>query len=133
MGTIHLDRVRNRKTQIMTERQFRIAVTFVGLAFTLLFCVVVVPPLIETPDIIGAFGAGFVNPYASGYSSDVIACWLLLAIWVGFEAQTRSVKHGWLCLVVGIVPGVAVGLAAYLLLRSRQVRELGAQDSALTS
>lgn len=107
----------------MSERQFRIAIIVVALAFTALFCVVVVPPLIDDPDVLGAFGAGFVNPYASGYSADVISCWLILAIWVVFEAKARQVKHGWLCLVLGIVPGVAVGLAAYLVLRSNQVGE----------
>ena len=107
----------------MTEQQFHTAILAVALAFTALFCVVVVPPLIDNPDIPGAFAAGFVNPYASGYSADVIACWLILAIWVVFEAKSRSVKHGWLCLALGIVPGVAVGLAAYLLVRSSQVGE----------
>jgi len=95
----------------------------VALAFTALFSVVVVPPLFEDPDIVGAFGSGFVNPYAAGYSSDVVACWLILAIWVAFEARSKAVKYGWLCLVVGVIPGVAVGLAAYLLLRSRQLGE----------
>jgi hypothetical protein len=46
-----------------------------------------------------------------------------LAIWIVFEARSRSVKHGWLCLVVGILPGVAVGFAAYLVLRSSQITE----------
>ena len=104
----------------MGESQFRVAIVTVALAFTGLFCVVVVPPLIENPDVLGAFAAGFVNPYSSGYSADVIACWMLLAIWVIHEAHSRSVKNGWVCLVLGIVPGVAVGLAAYLLLRSMQ-------------
>ena len=111
------------KNQPMREKQFRIAIIAVALAFTALFCVVVVPPLIDNPDIVGALGAGFVNPYASGYSADVISCWIILAIWVAFEKKSKSVKHGWLCLVLGIVPGVAVGLAAYLLLRSDQVGE----------
>ena len=107
----------------MSDRSFRVAVVAVGLAFTALFCALVVPPLIDDPDIPGAFGAGFVNPYASGYSADVIACWVILAIWIVFEATSRSVKHGWLCLVVGVVPGVAVGFAAYLVLRSNQIAE----------
>ena len=107
----------------MSDRSFRVAVIAVGLAFTALFSGLVVPPLIDDPDILGAFGAGFVNPYASGYSADVIACWVILAIWIVFEARSRSVKHGWLCLVVGVVPGVAVGFAAYLVLRSYQVVE----------
>ena len=107
----------------MSDRSFRVAVIAVGLAFTALFSALVVPPLIDDPDILGAFGAGFVNPYASGYSADVIACWVILAIWIVFEARSRSVKHGWLCLVVGVVPGVAVGFAAYLVLRSNQIAE----------
>jgi hypothetical protein len=107
----------------MSDRSFRVAVIAVGLAFAALFFGLVVPPLFDDPDILGAFGAGFVNPYASGYSADVIACWVILAIWIVFEARSRSVKHGWLCLVVGVVPGVAVGFAAYLVLRSYQVVE----------
>ena len=107
----------------MSDRSFRGAVIAVGLAFTALFFGLVVPPLIDDPDILGAFGAGFVNPYASGYSADVVACWVILAIWIVFEARSRSVKHGWLCLVVGVVPGVAVGFAAYLVLRSHQIAE----------
>jgi hypothetical protein len=107
----------------MSDKSFRVAVIAVGLAFTALFSGLVVPPLIDNPDILGAFGAGFVNPYASGYSADVIACWVILAIWIVFEATSRSVKHGWLCLVVGVVPGVAVGFAAYLVLRSNQIAE----------
>ncbi len=99
-----------------------------GLAFTALFSGLVVPPLIDDPDL-GAFGAGFVNPYASGYSADVIACWVILAIWIVFEARSRSVKHGWLCLVVGVVPGVAVGFAAYLVLRSNQIAEQPGQGA----
>ena len=107
----------------MSESSFRIAIVAVALAFVAVFCAVVVPPLIEKPDILGAFAAGFVNPYASGYSADVVACWLILAIWVAYEARTSSVKHGWICLVVGVVPGVAVGFAAYLLVRSKQLGE----------
>ena len=105
----------------MTESQFRIAVVAVAMAFTAFFSVVVVPPLLADPDVAGAFAAGFVNPYATGYSTDVIACWMILAFWVAFESKSRGVRHGWVCLLLGIVPGVAVGLAAYMLLRSRQL------------
>ena len=107
----------------MTEGQFRIAVVVVALGFSLLFGVVVVPPLIANPDIVGAFAAGFVNPYASGYSSDVIACWVLLAVWIAFEAKSEGVKNGGWCLLLGVVPGVAVGFAAYLLIRSKQISD----------
>jgi len=84
----------------------------------------VVPSLVANLDVVGAFAAGFVNPYASGYSTDVIVCWGILAAWVAYEARAYSVKHGWICLVLGVVPGVAVGLALYLLVRSKQVSEV---------
>ena len=105
----------------MSERQFRLAIIGVALVFTALFGFIVLPPLIDNPNVLGAIGEGFANPYATGYSADVIACWFILAIWVVFEARTKSVKHGWLCLILGLVPGVAVGFAGYLLLRTGQV------------
>ena len=111
----------------MGETQFRVVIIGIALGFTVLFCVVVVPPLVENRDVLGAFAAGFVNPYASGYSADVIACWLILAAWVAFDARSKHVKHGWLCLILGVVPGVAVGLATYLLLRSRQIAARAAE------
>ena len=77
-------------------------------------------PVIENPDVIGAFAAGFVNPYAAGYSSDVFCCWAILLVWVIYEAP--KVKYGWICLLIGVVPGVAVGLAAYLIIRTTQLK-----------
>jgi len=105
----------------MNERAFAVSVLVIAATFFLYFVAVVIPPLIENPDIFGAFAAGFVNPYSSGYSADVFACWGILAAWVIYEAQTYSVKRGWICLLLGVVPGVAVGFAAYLILRSAQV------------
>lgn len=64
------------------------------------------------------------HPYASGYSMDVLVCWAILAAWVIYEAKTYSVRKGWLCLLLGIFPGVAVGFALYLLLRAKQIREV---------
>ncbi len=96
----------------------------VALAFSLIFCVVVLPPLFADPTIPGAFAAGFVNPYAAGYSTDVIFCWFALAIWVVHEARTYSVRYGWVCLALGVVPGVAVGFPLYLILRMTQIRQV---------
>ena len=79
--------------------------------------------LVGLATIIGAFAAGFVNPYASGYSSDVVACWLIMAIWVIYEATSKAVRHGWICLLLGVIPGVAVGFSLYLVVRSVQLRE----------
>jgi uncharacterized membrane protein len=106
----------------MTDALFRSLIIAVAIIFTVFFCITIIPPLIENPDVVGAFMAGFVNPFAAGYSTDVILCWVLLAIWVAFERSNHSVKHGWLCLVLGVVPGVAVGFALYLLLRQRQLK-----------
>lgn len=103
----------------MNEKAFRISLAAVALAFTGLFCVLVIPAFIEDLDIVGAFAAGFVNPYSSGYSSDVIACWAILALWIAHEAKSVPAKYGALSLALGIVPGVAVGFAVYLILRSK--------------
>lgn len=103
----------------MKEKIFKISVSLVAIIFSVIFCVLVVPPLIENPDIIGALGGGFVNPYASGYAADVFSCWVVLLLWVIFESP--KVKYGWVCLILGFVPGVAVGFAVYLLLRTKQL------------
>ncbi len=103
----------------MTERVFHGSVLAIAAAFTVFFAATVLPPLAADPDVLGAFAAGFVNPYAAGYSTDVFACWAILAVWVVHEARTRGVRHGWVCLALGVVPGVAVGFAAYLVLRTR--------------
>lgn len=105
----------------MHERIFTVALWIVAIGFSVVFSIVVVPALIENPDILGAFAAGFVNPYASGYSSDVFFCWAALAILVIYEARVLNVRHGWVCLILGVVPGVAVGLAVYFWLRHRQL------------
>lgn len=104
----------------MNEKVFKIGIAGIAIIFTLIFCIVVIPPLIENPDIIGAFAAGFVNPYSSGYSADVFCCWAILFFWVVFEYP--KVKYGWMCLFLGIIPGVAVGFALYLLLRTHQLK-----------
>ena len=72
-------------------------------------------------DVIGAFAAGFVNPYASGYSSDVFACFAILTAWILYERHRYGVRHGLWCIPLSVVPGVAVGFALYLLIRMKQV------------
>ena len=103
----------------MNKVWFCRSVAFFGLLFVFLFCVVVIPAFIQSPDVIAAFAAGFVNPFAAGYSIDTMVCWCLLAVRVLYEAKQKGIKHGWLALVLGVVPGVAAGLAIYLLIRER--------------
>jgi len=105
----------------MSARIFKTVIMVTATAFTLLFGWLIIPPMIAHPDIIGGFAAGFVNPYASGYSADVIACWVILTAWILYEARAHRVRHGWICVVLGLVPGVAVGFAVYLLLRMTQL------------
>ncbi|MEQ9544540.1 MAG: DUF2834 domain-containing protein [Marinobacter sp.] len=107
----------------MSESIFKALLLLAALFFTVFFALVVVPPILENPDVWGAFAAGFVNPYSSGYSTDILVCWFILATWVVYEARTLSVRKGWVCLLLGIVPGVAVGFALYLLLRAKQIKE----------
>lgn len=102
---------------MIPESIFKAGLLVLAATFVLIFGLLVVPPLIEHPDIIGAFKAGFVNPYASGYSADVFCCWFILALWIAYESP--KVKYGWICLLLGLVPGVAVGFALYLFLRTR--------------
>ena len=100
----------------------------VAVAFSIAFLAICIPPLFGrySGDVISAAGDGFVNPMSSGYSLDTISCWAVLAIWAAYERSARGVRRGWIALLLGIVPGVAVGLASYLILRERQLRPAGA-------
>jgi len=89
-----------------------IAVGFICYALVFFF-----PPIIENPDIIGVLKAGFVNPYASAYSIDLIACWVILIFWIFHERLTFEIKFGWVCIPIGLILGVVVGLSLYLLMR----------------
>lgn len=105
----------------MKTKFFQTTVIVIAILFTVFFGLTVVPALMLDFDVIGALLAGFVNPYSSGYSADVIACWLILCVWILFEKKTLKIKHGWVCIVLGAVPGVAVGFAVYLVVRHSQV------------
>lgn len=112
----------------MNQPWFRALIAVIGSLFALAFALLVVPPLLESRDVVGAFAAGFVNPYAAGYALDTICCWCVLTVWVIHEARAKGIRHGWLAVVLGVVPGVATGFAVYLLLRMRQ----GADQAART-
>ncbi len=94
-----------------------------GIGFTVFFFTTMGPPFLANPDLLGAFGAGFVNVYSTGYSVDVIVCWLILAVWILHERGTKGIRHGWVCILLGAIPGVATGFTLYLFLRHRQSGE----------
>ncbi len=104
----------------MTKRVFETIVVALGAGFAAAFAAIVMPPLIETGDLIGALAAGFVNPYSTGYSLDAIFCGLILISWIIYERSALGVRHGWIAIPICLFPGVAVAFAAYLVIRSRQ-------------
>ena len=109
----------------MSKTTFEASVLLVGAAFTIAFGVIVVPALIESGDIAGAFAAGFVNPFASGYSLDTILCAVILMVWVLYERSSLGIRHGWGAIPLSIIPGVAPAFAIYLVIRSRQLSARG--------
>ena len=108
-----------RKKTLMSKTLFQISIALVAVVFMIIFCVLVFPPLLQNPDIIGAFAAGFVNPYASAYATDAVCCWVVLLFWVIYEYP--KIKYGWVCLLLGLVPGAAVGFGVYLILRTKEI------------
>lgn len=105
----------------MSRTVFEALAAFFGLLFTVAFTIIVVPPLLESGDIMGAFAAGFVNPYASGYSLDTIICGLILITWVLYERGALGIRYGWIAIPLTFAPGVATAFGFYLVVRSRQL------------
>ena len=60
---------------MISKNTFVFLLGFFAALFTVLFAFIVVPPLIQDFRPIAALAAGFVNPYSTGYSLDVIVCW----------------------------------------------------------
>jgi uncharacterized membrane protein YfcA len=106
----------------MTKPAFELFVGAVGAAFAIAFGFIVMPPLLESGDVLGALGAGFVNPYASGYSLDAILCGVILIAWIIHDRTTLGIRHGWIAIPLAFIPGVATAFAVYLILRSRQIQ-----------
>lgn len=104
----------------MNSRLFEMIVGVLGAGFAAAFTFIVMPPLIASGDLMGALAAGFVNPYAAGYSLDAIFCGLILIAWVLYERTALGVRHGWIVIPLSLFPGVAVAFATYLVIRSRQ-------------
>jgi hypothetical protein len=110
----------------MNERSFKLCLAIFAGLFLAVFLFYITPNTLADGDIVGAFAAGFVNPYAAGYSIDVIMCWFIMSAWIVFERTQYGYKYGYLCIALGVMPGVAVGFALYLFLRMKQQATLGA-------
>jgi hypothetical protein len=106
----------------MSETIFKALLGFLAGGFAVALVLLCGPAFVGNPDLPSAIAGGFVNPYASAYALDAITCWCVLAGWVLYEARSKQMRHGWIALVLGILPGVATGFAVYLLLRLRQER-----------
>src|ERR1700712_3888492 len=106
----------------MTDRSFRAALLALVVVFVVLFVAIVLPTLVRDGfDFGGGARATFANPYASAVSVDVLMTYAVLVVWVVHEARSKRVRRGWIALAIAVVTGVTVGLAAYLLIRARQV------------
>lgn len=101
----------------MNESTFKALIILIAVGFVVFAAIVFFAPIIENPDIIGVLKSGFVNPYATAYSVDLIACWVVLIIWIIYERNNLQLKNGWVCIPIGLTLGVVVGLVIYLLLR----------------
>lgn len=77
----------------MSKVVFEALVIGLGATFAIAFCIIVVPPLLESGDLPGAFAAGFVNPFSSGYSLDVIVCAFILFAWISYERSVLGVQE----------------------------------------
>jgi len=104
----------------MSETIFKRSILIAAGIFLAVFLFYTLPAAMELNDVFQSFAAGFVNPLATGYSVDVIASGFILIFWILFEAKHHGIRYGWLCIILCLVPGVAVGFAAYLLLRQKQ-------------
>jgi len=113
----------------MNESLFRISLIIMAAGFVLYALVFFFPPIIENPDIIGVLKAGFVNPYATAYSIDLIACWVVLIFWIFHERHTFQIEWGWICIPIGLILGVVVGLSLYLLIRMSHFTKQQAKDA----
>jgi len=105
----------------VSDKIFKAILVLVIIGFTVFFFAYFLPPIIKDPDIVVILQSGFVNSYATGFSIDLIACWVVLILFVFYESKTKSIKYGWVCILLGLVPGVVVGWSVYLILRNSQL------------
>jgi hypothetical protein len=110
----------------MPRTRFDWIVITLAAVFVVMLAVFLVPTFVDDGLDLGyAFDQALINPYATGFATDLLFTYLILVAWVVYEANYRGVRHGWIAIVLGFLIGVSVGLATYLLIRHR---EIGPQD-----
>ena len=90
---------------------YRYSLVLIAIGFAAFFFITLGPLLIQNPDVVEAFKAGYVNPYSSGFATDAIACWFVLTVWVIYDYRKHNIQYGWVAVLLGLVPGVATGFA----------------------
>ena len=110
----------------MTQRAFIYIIGAIGLAFTIAFALLVMPSLLKDFSIAIALSEGFVNPYSTGFSLDTLSSWLVLTVWIIYEARSSGIRYGWVAILLGLIPGTATGFAFYLILRTVQLSKVSA-------
>ena len=51
-----------------------------------------------------------------------MSSWLVLTVWIVYEAKALKLKYGWVAVLLGLIPGTVTGFAFYLVLRTIQLR-----------
>lgn len=105
----------------MNESNFKKGIIIANILFLLVLFFYALPHAVELADPVAISLAGFANPISSAWATDVLATWTILAFWIIYEARHYNVKYGWVCILLGVFPGVAFGFCLYLLLRLRQI------------
>jgi hypothetical protein len=90
LAALHWPFVQVRKN--MTRSFFEALALALGTIFAIAFFVIVIPPLAASSDIAGAFGAGFVNPFSTGYSVDAVLCGAILIVWIIYDKITLKIN-----------------------------------------
>ena len=113
----------------MPSTRFDRIVIGLAAAFVVALAVFVVPTFVDDHlDLAHAFDQALLNPYDTGFAMDLLFTYLILVTWVVYEAIYRDVRYGWIAVALGLLVGVSVGFAAYLVIRHRE-KPLAAPDA----
>ena len=64
--------------------------------------------------------------YSTGFSLDTLSSWLVPTVLIIYESRSSGIRHGWIAILLGLIPGTATGFAVYLILRTMQAGKASA-------